>query len=44
MFYLFGKIEAKDQSLSHDNLFYERKQESSLCDLEKYNIQKYLYW
>lgn len=27
MFYLFGKIEARDQSLSHDNLFYERKQE-----------------
>lgn len=26
MFYLFGKIEARDHSLSHDNLFYERKQ------------------
>lgn len=26
MFYLFGKIEARDYSLSHDNLFYERKQ------------------
>lgn len=38
MFYLFGKIEARDHSLSHDNLFYERKQEQSLYDFEKYNL------
>lgn len=39
MFYLFGKIEARDHSLSHDNLlFYERKQEQSLYDFAKYNL------
>lgn len=39
MFYLFAKIIARDQSLSHDNLFHERKQEQSLYDLEKYNFK-----
>lgn len=43
MFYLFGKIEARDHSLSHDKQFYERKHKQSLCDFEKYNLQKYLY-
>lgn len=38
MFYLFGKIEARDHSLSHDYLYYERKQEQSLYDFEKYNL------
>lgn len=39
MFYLSAKIIARDQSLSHDNLFHERKQEQSLYDLEKYNFK-----
>lgn len=39
MFYLLGKIIARDHSLSHDNLFCERKQEQSLHDLEKYNFK-----
>lgn len=34
MFYLFGKIEARDHSLSHDNLFYERKQEHHCMTLK----------
>lgn len=38
MFYLSGKIEARNHSLSHDNLFYERKQEQSLYDFEKYSL------
>lgn len=39
MFYLFAKIISRDQSLSHDNLFHERKQEQSLYDLEKYTFK-----
>lgn len=38
MFYLIGKIEARDHSLFHNNLFYERKQEQSSYDFEKYNL------
>lgn len=34
MFYLFGKIEARDYSLSHDNLFYERKQKNHRMTLK----------
>ena len=33
------KIIARDQSLSHDNLFHERREEQSLYDLEKYTFK-----
>lgn len=38
------KIEARDHSLFHDYLFYERQQEESFCDFEKYNLQKNFDW